>query len=94
MKSKTHRTEITIETHSITIIRTSGNPVSAYCEHCQETVTAFSPKQAAGFLHLTLAEICLLIQSGQIHLTQTGRGTGLICGNLLKNIDSLREPKK
>lgn len=75
------RTEITIETHSITIIRTNDQRFSAHCERCGETVSAFTPEQLAIFMRLDLNEICRRIESGELHLTETGRTVALVCGN-------------
>ena len=75
-------TQITIETHSITIIRTNSRRHSAHCERCGETVSAFTPEQTAMFLRLNLTEICRRIEAGQLHLTETKRTAGaLVCGN-------------
>jgi len=38
MTTKTHRTEIQIETHEIKIIRSRGQQHSAYCERCMSVV--------------------------------------------------------
>ncbi len=74
-------TQITIETHSITIIRARGIRHSVHCERCGETVSAFAPEQIAAFLRLNLTEICRRIEAGKLHLTETGRGVALVCGN-------------
>ncbi len=82
MTNKTrHTQQITVETHSVTIIRTSGKQVTAYCERCQTNVTAFAPEQIAAFLNATLAEICRRVQSDELHLTSHDRGAALICCN-------------
>lgn len=78
---KKRRTEITIETHSITIIRTNDQRFSSFCERCDKTVSAFSPEQLAMFMRLDLNEICRRIESGELHLTETGRTVALVCGN-------------
>lgn len=75
------RTEITIETHSVTIIRRKGKNFSARCERCGETVSAFAPEQFAAFLKLEMAEICRRLETGELHLTETDRAVALICGN-------------
>lgn len=84
MTSK-RRTEITIETRSITIIRTNGVPFSAQCEHCRQTVAAFAPEQVAKVSRLDLTEICRRIEEGKLHLTDRRRGVALICGNSLED---------
>ena len=78
------KTEITIETHSITIIRTNDRRFSAYCERCGKTVSAFTPEQIANVLHVDLTEVCRRVEGKQIHLTRTERSAALICGNSLE----------
>ena len=75
------KTQITIETHSITIIRTKSERFQAFCEHCEKTVSAFTPEQTAMFLRLDMTEICRRIEAGELHLTETGRAVALVCGN-------------
>jgi hypothetical protein len=81
--------EITIETHSITIIRTKGKIPSMYCEHCLETVSAFTPEQVAGFFQVSITEIYQRVATKQIHLTNEGRGVALVCGNSLESNKNL-----
>lgn len=83
-EQKKRRTEITIETHSITIIRTSERRYSTYCKSCQKTVTAFPIAQIAAFLRLDLNEVCSRIENQKLHLTETGRGVALICATSLE----------
>lgn len=78
---KKRRTEITIETHSITIIRTNDQRFSTHCEYCGKTVSAFTPEQIATFMRLDISEICRRIDAGELHLTETGRTVALVCGN-------------
>lgn len=75
--------QITIETHSITIIRTKSRRLPAHCEHCRQTVTAFTPEQIAGFLQLDLTEVCRRIETQQIHLINNGDGVAMVCANSL-----------
>jgi hypothetical protein len=75
--------QITIETHSITIIRKNGRRLSVHCERCRETVTAFTPEQITKFLQLNLTEVCRRIETQQIHLTNDGDNVALVCGNSL-----------
>ena len=89
MASKTKR-QITIETHSITIIRTKENSNSVFCEHCQRNVTAFSVEQIANFFEMDLGEVCRQIKSGELHLTN-GTKIALVCSVSLDNRKNLRE---
>jgi hypothetical protein len=75
--------QITIETHTITIIRTNSRPHSVHCERCGETVAAFTPKQIAASLGLDLTEVCRRIETRQIHLTNNGKGVAMVCANSL-----------
>ena len=77
------KTQITIETHSVTIIRVKGSQFSTHCERCQKTVAAFAPKQIAEFLRLDLKEVYRRIETQEIHLTRSGESTALICGATL-----------
>lgn len=82
--TRIRRTEITIETHNLTIIRTIGKPFAIFCDRCQKAVTAFTPEQIALSFRISLTEVCCRIEAEQIHLTSKKRGTALICGNWLK----------
>ena len=92
MKTKMYRTrQITIETHSVTIIRVKGSQFSTHCERCQKTVAAFAPKQIAEFLRLDLKEVYRRIETQEIHLTRSGESTALICGATLKSRENQQE---
>ena len=67
-KTKQKR-QITIETHSVTIIRTKNKSNSVFCEICQQIVTAFSIDQFANLFQMDLDEVYRRIESGKIHLT-------------------------
>jgi hypothetical protein len=79
------RTQITIETHSITIIRTNGKSPTTFCDCCQTNVAVFAPEQIAAFLRLTLTEVCRRIETNELHLIDTQRRIALICGGSLNN---------
>ena len=62
------RTEITIETRSVTIIRSSNAPAPpVYCPHCQAQVAVFGAAQAAQILGAEASKIERLLQLGLIH---------------------------
>lgn len=89
MKDKIrHTRQITIETHSVMIVRTNGKPLSAFCERCQTNVTAFAPEQMAAIFRLTLAEVCRRIEKDELHLIETRRGVALVCGGSLNNSEN------
>jgi len=85
----THKTrQITIETHSVTIIRARGNQLSAFCERCQTDVTVFAPEQTAAIFRQTVAEVCRRIETDELHLIETRRGVALVCGGSLNNSEN------
>jgi hypothetical protein len=73
------KTQITIETHSITIIRTSREPFSVHCGTCQKKVSAFTFGEIANALRLSTDEIKAMRQSGEIHVVASNNK--LLCGN-------------
>jgi uncharacterized protein (DUF2344 family) len=90
---KIRRAEITIETHSVTTIRSKVPSQTFYCEHCRESVTTFAPEQLAELLQLDLTEISRRIETHQIHLANDGRGAALICSNSLTYLEKERRIK-
>lgn len=76
MTSK-RRTEITIETHTITIIR-MRNAKSGYCEICEMEVQIFSPPEIISGFCLKGAEIKQMFQTNKIHFVES---TEMLCGN-------------
>lgn len=79
MANRTKR-QITIETHSITIIRTKGKSNFAFCDYCQKDVMAFSIEQTAEIWQMNLSEVCRQIESGMLHLV-AGEGIALVCSD-------------
>lgn len=68
-ETKIKHTEITIETHSVTIIRMRGGKTeSAFCETCRENVQIFSPAQAALIFRVDAQFLATLCYSNQIHV--------------------------
>lgn len=68
---KKQRTEITIETRSVTIIRTRGKRFSAVCEHCQKKTEAVTVEEFAARLNTTPQNVYSLIQTGELHFLET-----------------------
>ncbi len=75
------KTEITIETHSLMIIRTRGgtSAKSIYCQICQAQTAAFAFAQAVLIFRAALPEIERLFLTDQIHFADDAA----ICGNSL-----------
>jgi len=83
MASKMRRTKITIEQHTITIIRQRGKQTSVYCIRCQSFVSTATPEETAARLQISYGEIGALVRRGEIHFVETSEGNlPLVCGGL------------
>ena len=81
------RTEVTIETHAVTIIRVSRREsVAAFCEICRLSVPHFSVLHSAAALQLSEAAVFQLIQNGEMHSMENATGALLICGGSLSDL--------
>lgn len=69
--------QITIEQHSITIIRASIKTFSTHCESCQKESAGLPPKEVSIFMSKPLPEIFQKIEAGELHLTNNR--LALIC---------------
>lgn len=80
MNEAKRRTEITIETHSLTIIRMRGGKTdSAFCENCRREMQFFTPAQAALIFRVNAEFLETLLGSNQIHAV----GEDAICAGSL-----------
>lgn len=76
------RTEITIETHSLTIIRTrGGNIEAAFCETCGRNVQIFPAPHAALIFRVDAQVLATLLHSNQIHTVAENQ----VCATSLAN---------
>ncbi|HEY0461439.1 MAG TPA: hypothetical protein VGC97_20050 [Pyrinomonadaceae bacterium] len=83
MKAK-RETEITIETHEITIIRLhTYQSTTVFCRRCRARLKHFSVARAAAVLKISETAIFRLVEDGQVHSTETAAGRLLVCGNSL-----------
>jgi len=75
--------EITIETHSLTIIRTRGGRADdIYCRRCNANVATFRHAHAALIFRVAAPELERLSQIDSIHTTDDG-DSDAFCGNSL-----------
>ena len=83
MKAK-RQTEITIETHEITIIRVGTHQTTTvFCAECRTRLKHFSVARAAAVLKISETAIFRLVEGGQVHSTETAAGRLLVCGTSL-----------
>jgi hypothetical protein len=68
MNQAKRRTEITIETHSLTIIRLRGAKTDyVYCRECRTQVAGFSAPHASLIFKVSASELERLCQNREIH---------------------------
>ena len=72
MTNKTRRTEIQIETRTVTVIRTRGKQFSAYCEHCRANVPSFTANQTAELLQMTDSDVLQVGGRAEVSPCQLG----------------------
>lgn len=80
MKEAKRRTEIMIETHSLTIIRMRGGITdSAFCKNCQQETRFFTFEQAALIFRISGEFLEALMRSNQVHTVSENT----VCANSL-----------
>jgi len=77
------RTEITTETHEMTIIRFGGSQAMVFCESCNADTPHLFMVQAVSILQLSEPAISRLVVDKEIHSTRNADGLLLLCGNSL-----------
>ncbi len=84
-KATKRRIEISVETHEIKIIRIRGGLNITFCDHCGEEKSSFTSEEIAGFLKISVEDVCGDIETGKFHLTGNENGKALICGDSFRN---------
>lgn len=72
------RTEVTVETDEITIIRSSQEFVSLACPECAESVVIITPEQAAMMTCTNIRTIYRWLELW-VHYAETPGGSLLVC---------------
>lgn len=75
------RIEITVETHSVTVIRHLRAAQRIWCLDCAEAVQFLSPEEAAAAMGLSLRAIYRQVEAGRFHFTESPAGLLRICLN-------------
>ena len=86
------RTEVTVETDEILIIRSSQEIAVAPCPECAGTTVMISPEQAAMVTCTNVRAIYRFLEAGRVHYVEVPGGALLVCpDSILKlAIKSLR----
>lgn len=81
MKRTTKR-KITVETERLLVI-SSHREIAAWCAQCERQVKMVELREAAAISGLSARSAFRLVESGQLHFTETTDGALLICVNSL-----------
>jgi len=77
------RTEITVETDQVLIIRQRRSGVRAWCDGCAEQVKMARAEEAAALAGVTARTIYRWVEAEKVHFTETPDGSLFICLNSL-----------
>ena len=78
MSSK-RRTETTIETHQVWIIRRPESRKPAWCFDCTDQAAMLSPEEAMRMFGVSLRAIYRSVEAGRIHFSETPDGRLFVC---------------
>ena len=79
-------TTITVETHSLTILRTQGRSARLWCAECGAQTQMITVEQAAGVCSVTERAVFRLVEGGGLHFHETSAGQLLICAESLQRL--------
>jgi len=79
-----HKTIARVETHSLTVVRATGEPVNFWCESCGATTAMVTPERAAETLKTNPRGIYQQVERGEVHFVETSGGELLICCSSLR----------
>ena len=86
------RTEITIESHRLLIVRRRPAAVRAWCEGCLAEVTMIAPSAAAAAAGVSSRTIYRWIEEARIHFREDFGGLLFVCAGSLSASDGRVEP--
>ena len=69
------RTEITVETHEVLIIRKGDSSVRAWCTDCNAEVRMIPLDEAVGLAGVSITGLLQMSTAGEIHWLQAGTCT-------------------
>lgn len=79
------RTEITIEKHEITVVRSGSHKLLAdapkrdWCPLCEQQMVMLTAETAAQAAGVSRREIYRRIERGELHCTETAEGVVYVC---------------
>lgn len=79
MRRKKRRTEITVETERVMLVRRRETSVLARCEKCGKTVPMLLPEDAAILSGVSLRMVYRRLRAGEMHFREMPDGSLMIC---------------
>ena len=79
------RTEITVETHRVQVIRRARRVEQAWCAACADMVRMVTPEEAAAVTGVSTRTIYCRVEADQLHFTETPEGRLRVCFNSTLN---------
>ena len=78
-RPKTRRTRITVETERVLIVRGHSCESDGWCNQCGAKVKLVAPEVAASLSGLSRRAVYRLIETGQVHFTESRDAIVSIC---------------
>lgn len=79
------KTTISVETHSLSVIRPAHSPVNLLCAGCAANVEMVTPERAAVLCATSPRSIYRLVERGALHFIESSAGELLICCRSLQS---------
>ncbi|HEU4389720.1 MAG TPA: hypothetical protein VFV34_18085 [Blastocatellia bacterium] len=79
------RTEITIETDRLVVVRRRETSVRAWCSSCGARVRMIDVGEAAEVAHVGPRTIYKWIEANRVHFTESAQGIVLVCLNSISS---------
>jgi hypothetical protein len=84
MSKSWKRTEITIETESLVILRSGMDALRAWCQPCGQESLLLTPEAAAKLAGVTTSVIHARVEDGSLHFKEQPDGTLVVCARSLE----------
>lgn len=77
------RTEITIETHEVLVIRRRGSFPRTLCPDCGEQATMLTMDEATTVFSVSMRSLVRYVEAGDLHFVETPKGALFLCSESL-----------
>ena len=82
------RTEITIETHEVLVIRRRGRAPRTLCPDCGERATMLTMDEALTVFSVSMRSLVRFVEAGDLHYVETPKGALFLCSESLAALGS------